>query len=174
MPGPQHGSAIGLPAILTLGLLALSLAACGTSSNFANQRLVAPENLEVTKRKTLAMVEFTGDAGGRLSRSLARRLARVRIDGDRLLEVTGPVALRAGGDRDTDEVGSEKAVALGRRKWYSTIEEMQTDLDADLIHYSTKRPHQGRAMNGRTPDKTFTDGLPNKENAKMKPETKAA
>ena len=51
---------------------------------------------------------------------------------------------------------------------------MQADLDAYLIHYNTKRPHQGRAMKGRTPQRAFTDGLPKKENAKMKSKTKAA
>ena len=48
----------------------------------------------------------------------------------------------------------------GRKKWYETIEEMQADLDAYLVHYNTKRPHQGRAMNGRTPYKAFTEGFP--------------
>ena len=42
------------------------------------------------------------------------------------------------------------------------------------VLYNTKRPHQGRAMKGRTPLKVFTDGLPKKENAKMKPTPKAA
>ena len=51
---------------------------------------------------------------------------------------------------------------------------MQTDLGAYLTHYNTKRPHQGRTMKGRTPHRAFTDGLPKKENAKMKPNTKAA
>ena len=51
---------------------------------------------------------------------------------------------------------------------------MQADLDAYLIHYNTKRPHQGRTMKGRTPYKAFTDGLSNKENAKMRPKTKSA
>ena len=63
---------------------------------------------------------------------------------------------------------------MGRKKWYETLEEMQIDLDADLVHYNTKRPHQGRAMNGRTPQKTFTEGLPKKENAKMKTTKKVA
>lgn len=63
---------------------------------------------------------------------------------------------------------------MGRKKWYETIEEMQKDLDAYLVTYNTKRPHQGRAMNGRTPLKAFTDGLPKKENAKMKPTPEAA
>lgn len=62
----------------------------------------------------------------------------------------------------------------GRKKWYETIEEMQADLDAYLAIYNTKRPHQGRGMKGRTPQKAFTDGLPKKENAKMKPTNKAA
>jgi len=62
----------------------------------------------------------------------------------------------------------------GRKKWYETIEEMQADLDAYLAVYNTKRPHQGRGMKGRTPQKALTDGLPKKENAKMKPTNKAA
>ncbi len=62
----------------------------------------------------------------------------------------------------------------GRKKWYETIEEMQADLDDYLLIYNTKRPHQGRAMNGRTPQRVFKGGLPKKENAKMKTTTKAA
>ena len=51
---------------------------------------------------------------------------------------------------------------------------MRTDLDAHLVVYYTKRHHQGRAAKGRTPQKAFKDGLPRKDNAKMKPTTKAA
>ena len=39
----------------------------------------------------------------------------------------------------------------GRKKWYETIEEMQTDLDIYLSHYNLERPLQGRDMNGRPP-----------------------
>lgn len=48
----------------------------------------------------------------------------------------------------------------GRSKWYESVEEMQTDLDAYLVHYNTKRPHQGRMMEGRTPYTVFKAGLP--------------
>ena len=48
----------------------------------------------------------------------------------------------------------------GRRTWFETIDEMQTALDAYMVTYNTRRPHQGRNMNGRTPQKAFTDGLP--------------
>lgn len=48
----------------------------------------------------------------------------------------------------------------GRVKWYESIEEMQADLDDDLIQYNTKRPHQGRNMNGRVPYTVFKKGLP--------------
>ena len=48
----------------------------------------------------------------------------------------------------------------GRRTWFETIDEMQTALDAYMIAYNTRRPHQGRNMNGRTPQKAFADGLP--------------
>jgi len=55
---------------------------------------------------------------------------------------------------------------MGRKKFYESVEEMQKDLDAYLLHYNTKRPHQGRGMNGRTPMKAFTDGLPKPKNKK--------
>jgi len=48
----------------------------------------------------------------------------------------------------------------GRTKWYESVEEMQKDLDTYLIHYNTKRPHQGRMMEGRTPLTMFKRGLP--------------
>ena len=37
---------------------------------------------------------------------------------------------------------------------------MQSDLDAYLVTYNTKRPHQGRGMNGRTPADVFARCLP--------------
>jgi transposase InsO family protein len=48
----------------------------------------------------------------------------------------------------------------GRKTWFETIEEMQGVLDADLVSYNTKRPHQGRGMNGRTPERAFREGIP--------------
>ena len=59
----------------------------------------------------------------------------------------------------------------GRKTWFETIEEMQKVLDDWLVAYNTKRPHQGRGMNGRTPLKAFADGLkakPSKPTAKAK------
>jgi hypothetical protein len=32
-------------------------------------------------------------------------------------------------------------------------------LDAYLVGYNTRRPHQGRGMNGRTSAKAFCDGI---------------
>jgi hypothetical protein len=37
---------------------------------------------------------------------------------------------------------------------------MQTSLDDYLVTYNTRRPHQGRGMNGRTPITVFKAGLP--------------
>lgn len=54
----------------------------------------------------------------------------------------------------------------GRTKWYEALEEMQTDLDAYLVQYNTKRPHQGSGMNGRTPYQVFKEGLPKKNSKK--------
>lgn len=47
-----------------------------------------------------------------------------------------------------------------------SVEEMQKDLDEYLTIYTTKRPHQGRNMKGRTPQKAFMDGL---KGLKVKP-----
>ena len=47
----------------------------------------------------------------------------------------------------------------GRRTWFETVAEMQTVLDAWLVEYNEKRPHQGRGMNGRTPKQAFVEGL---------------
>lgn len=63
----------------------------------------------------------------------------------------------------------------GRRTWFETVDEMQTVLDRYLIHYNTKRPHQGRNMNGRTPARAFKDGLPKSHRKKEeKPTQKQA
>jgi hypothetical protein len=46
-----------------------------------------------------------------------------------------------------------------RKKIYSTIDDLQVDLD-DWIHdYNFNRPHQGKICNGRTPMDTFLDGI---------------
>jgi transposase InsO family protein len=47
----------------------------------------------------------------------------------------------------------------GRKTWFETVEEMQKVLDDYLVTYNTRRPHQGRGMNGRTPARAFSDGL---------------
>ncbi len=49
---------------------------------------------------------------------------------------------------------------MGRKKFYESIEAMQTDLDAYLVRYNTERPHQGRGMKGRTPADVFVRCLP--------------
>ncbi|RED42029.1 integrase-like protein [Rhodopseudomonas thermotolerans] len=50
--------------------------------------------------------------------------------------------------------------AEDRRTWFETVDEMQTVLDDYLVGYNQRRPHQGRGMNGRTPDTAFVEGLP--------------
>jgi transposase InsO family protein len=47
-----------------------------------------------------------------------------------------------------------------RRRLYSSIEELQADLDAWLTEYNEQRTHQGRWCYGKTPMKTFLDSLP--------------
>lgn len=60
----------------------------------------------------------------------------------------------------------------GRRTWFETIDEMQVSLDSYLQTYSTKRPHQGRGMHGRTPVQAFTDGIPSPDATKEAPKPK--
>lgn len=47
-----------------------------------------------------------------------------------------------------------------RKKIYTGIDELQTDLDAWMERYNTQRPHQGKRCQGRTPMQTFMDNLP--------------
>lgn len=45
-----------------------------------------------------------------------------------------------------------------RKKLYSSLEELQIDLDEWLKFYNTERTHQGKMCNGRTPFETLLDG----------------
>lgn len=46
-----------------------------------------------------------------------------------------------------------------RKKIYTNVEELQTDLDAWLEHYNIQRPHSGKYCYGKTPMKTFMDSI---------------
>ncbi|GAB2991770.1 helix-turn-helix domain-containing protein [Psychrosphaera aestuarii] len=45
-----------------------------------------------------------------------------------------------------------------RKKLYSSLEELQKDLDDWLVYYNTERTHQGKMCCGRTPLETLEDG----------------
>ena len=45
-----------------------------------------------------------------------------------------------------------------RRKLYSTLEELQADLDDWIRYYNHDRTHQGKVCCGRTPMQTMMDG----------------
>jgi transposase InsO family protein len=45
-----------------------------------------------------------------------------------------------------------------RKKIYSDIETLQTDLDEFMLEYNTKRTHQGKRCQGKTPMETFLEG----------------
>lgn len=45
-----------------------------------------------------------------------------------------------------------------RKKLYSTMEELQKDLDEWIDYYNNERTHQGKMCNGRTPMETLLDG----------------
>ena len=51
---------------------------------------------------------------------------------------------------------------------------MQAVLDDYLEGYNTKRRHQGRGMNGRTPIRAFTEGMPKTNNTEATSQTKTA
>ena len=44
-----------------------------------------------------------------------------------------------------------------RKKIYSSLDQLQTDLDQWMAYYNTERPHSGKHCDGRTPDQTFSD-----------------
>jgi hypothetical protein len=51
---------------------------------------------------------------------------------------------------------------------------MQAELDDYLEGHNTKRPHQGRGINGRTPIRAFTEGMPKTSNTEVTSQTKTA
>jgi transposase InsO family protein len=46
-----------------------------------------------------------------------------------------------------------------RKKIYTTLEQLQSDLDAWITYYNTERPHVGKMCCGRNPMQTFFDSL---------------
>lgn len=47
-----------------------------------------------------------------------------------------------------------------RKKIYVTLDELQKDLDDWMVDYNTKRPHQGKRCQGKTPMETFRENVP--------------
>ncbi len=45
-----------------------------------------------------------------------------------------------------------------RKKFFASLDELQEDLDAWLVHYNTERPHRGYRNMGRRPIETFEAG----------------
>jgi len=43
---------------------------------------------------------------------------------------------------------------------YTSLDELQADLDLWLMHYNEERPHSGRYCYGKTPMQTFLDLKP--------------
>lgn len=46
-----------------------------------------------------------------------------------------------------------------RKKIYTSLEELQRDIDQWLEHYNTQRPHTGKWCYGKTPMQTFLDSV---------------
>jgi hypothetical protein len=47
-----------------------------------------------------------------------------------------------------------------RKKLYTSLAELQADLDTWLVTYNEQRPHQGRWCYGKTPLRTFVESVP--------------
>ena len=47
-----------------------------------------------------------------------------------------------------------------RKRIYGSVEQPQADLDAWVVDYNQRRPHQGRWCYGKTPMQTFVDTVP--------------
>jgi len=45
-----------------------------------------------------------------------------------------------------------------RKKIYTDMESLQTDLDGYMLQYNNERTHQGKRCKGKTPMQTFIDG----------------
>jgi len=44
-----------------------------------------------------------------------------------------------------------------RKKIYTSLDELQADLDQWMAYYNAERPHSGKYCNGRTPNQTFSE-----------------
>jgi len=44
-----------------------------------------------------------------------------------------------------------------RKKIYTSLDDLQADLDQWMVYYNAERPHSGKYCNGRTPFQTFSD-----------------
>jgi len=44
-----------------------------------------------------------------------------------------------------------------RKKIYTSLDELQADLDQWMAYYNAERPHSGKYCDGRTPDQTFSE-----------------
>ena len=44
-----------------------------------------------------------------------------------------------------------------RKKIYTSLDELQADLDQWMVYYNAERPHSGKYCNGRTPLQTFSE-----------------
>jgi hypothetical protein len=73
-------------------------------------------------------------------------------------------------ERFCGTVKSEFFELVFRQKLYTTLEELQADLDTWLIHYNTERPHHGYRNMGRRPLDTINEYLELRQPA---PETSA-
>lgn len=112
---PSHGAPLSLRGLLTALLILLALTACSTTQRVTQQRLMAPEHVEVAQLRDLAIIEFTGNAGTELTRDVTGRLEDLRVEGAPFFSLAGPMRLHSSRDADFGSVEHAEALDFGRR-----------------------------------------------------------
>ena len=88
------GRCLNLSASMLLSAAVLS--ACSSTQEISRQQMMAPENLELAMRGDVAVVEFTGEGGQDVADRLSASLERVRLQGQPVFDVHGPVRMHSG------------------------------------------------------------------------------
>ena len=74
-------------------------------------------------------------------------------------------------ERFHQTVQNEFYRVLFRKRIFTTLDELQADLEEWLLYYNERRTHQGKRCKGRTPMRTFTEGKAIASEKKLEPMT---
>ncbi|NNG02949.1 MAG: hypothetical protein HKM95_02475 [Inquilinus sp.] len=130
MTAPRHADG-GRLGIAALALAAIALSACSSTQQVSHQRMMAPVNMEVAERREVAVVEFTGEGGQQISDRLAATLENVRLNGQPVFRVDGPVRLHRGRHASIGNVDRADALDYARSVGAGAVVMGQADFDTD-------------------------------------------